>query len=81
MHRFLMRLLLVAMTCARPPSAPADAPKLTAEQKLKELIRLIPGPDFPTGGLIVGRRGIHEAYVRGRGRVQVRAKAEIEPMK
>ncbi len=61
--------------------APADAPKLTAEQKLKELIRLIPGPDFPTGGIIVGRRGIHEAYIRGRGGVQVRAKAEIEPMK
>ena len=61
--------------------APADAPKLTPEQKLKELIRLIPGPDFPTGGSIVGRRGIHEAYVRGRGGVQVRAKAEIEPMK
>ena len=61
--------------------APADAPKPTAEQKLKELIRLIPGPDFPTGGMIVGRRGIHEAYIRGRGGVQVRAKAEIEPMK
>ena len=37
--------------------APADAPKLTREQKLRELIRLVPGPDFPTGGLIVGRRG------------------------
>jgi len=61
--------------------APADAPKLTPEQKLKELLRLIPGPDFPTGGTIVGRRGIHEAYIRGRGGVQVRAKAEIEPMK
>ncbi len=61
--------------------AAADAPKLTAEQKLKELIRLIPGPDFPTGGLIVGRRGIHEAYVRGRGGIQVRARAEIEPLK
>ncbi len=61
--------------------APADAPALTTEQKLKELIRLIPGPDFPTGGSIVGRRGIHEAYLRGRGGIQVRAKAEIEPMK
>ena len=61
--------------------APADAPALTTEQKLKELIRFIPGPDFPTGGLIVGRRGIHEAYLRGRGGIQVRAKAEIEPMK
>jgi DNA gyrase subunit A len=51
---------------------------LSREQKLKELIRLIPGPDFPTGGSIVGRRGIHEAYVSGRGAIQVRAKAEIE---
>ncbi len=58
-----------------------DAPPLSAEQKLRELIRLIPGPDFPTGGLIVGRRGIHEAYLRGRGGIQVRAKADIEPMK
>jgi DNA gyrase subunit A len=60
---------------------PADAPPLTVEQKLRELIRLIPGPDFPTGGLIVGRRGIHEAYLRGRGGIQVRAKAEIEQQK
>ncbi|MGE3176052.1 MAG: DNA gyrase subunit A [Vicinamibacterales bacterium] len=61
--------------------APADAPPLTSEQKLRELIRLIPGPDFPTGGIIVGRRGIHEAYLRGRGAIQVRAKAEIEQLK
>ena len=55
--------------------------ELSREQKLKELIRLIPGPDFPTGGMIVGRRGIHEAYVSGRGGIQVRAKAEIETTK
>ena len=54
---------------------------LSREQKLKELIRLIPGPDFPTGGMIVGRRGIHEAYVSGRGSIQVRAKAEVETTK
>ncbi len=53
----------------------------TREQKLKELIRLIPGPDFPTGGAVVGRRGIHEAYITGRGGIQVRAKAEIEQTK
>jgi len=53
----------------------------TREQKLKELIRLIPGPDFPTGGLIVGKRGIHEAYLTGRGSIQVRAKTEIETTK
>ena len=51
------------------------------EQKLKELIRLIPGPDFPTGGMIVGKRGIHEASLTGRGSIQVRARTEIEAMK
>jgi DNA gyrase subunit A len=55
--------------------------QLSREHKLKELIRLIPGPDFPTGGLIVGRRGIHEAYVSGRGGIQVRAKVEVETTK
>jgi DNA gyrase subunit A len=59
----------------------APSVRLSREQKLKELIRLIPGPDFPTGGSIVGRRGIHEAYVTGRGSIQVRAKAEIETTK
>ncbi len=61
--------------------APPDAPRLTREQKLRELIRLVPGPDFPTGGLIIGRRGIHEAYLTGRGGIQVRARAEIEQTK
>ena len=51
------------------------------EAKLKELIRLIPGPDFPTGGLVVGRRGILDAYIHGRGGIQVRAKVEIETTK
>src|SRR5918994_2120393 len=58
-----------------------DAPTYTREQKLKELIKLIPGPDFPTGGQIVGRRGIHEAFLTGRGSIQVRAKTEIETTK
>src|SRR5262245_41124392 len=61
-----------------PGAQGAPGATLSREQKLKELIRLIPGPDFPTGGLIVGRRGIHEAYVSGRGGIQVRAKAEVE---
>src|SRR5689334_20656263 len=59
------------------PDGGNEAP-LRREEKLKELIKLIPGPDFPTGGIIVGRRGIHEAYVTGRGGIQVRAKAEVE---
>ena len=59
----------------------AANPRLSREQRLKELIRIIPGPDFPTGGIIVGRAGSHEAYVTGRGNVQVRARAEIETTK
>jgi DNA gyrase subunit A len=51
------------------------------EEKLKNLIRLIPGPDFPTGGQIVGKRGIHEAFLTGRGSIQVRAKTELETTK
>ena len=58
-----------------------DSAVYSKEQKLKELIRLIPGPDFPTGGIIVGKRGIHEASLTGRGSIQVRAKTEIEAMK
>ncbi len=42
------------------------------------LIRIIPGPDFPTAGIINGSAGIHEAYRTGRGRVLVRARCEIE---
>ena len=54
----------------------SSAATYTRDQKLKELIKLIPGPDFPTGGMIVGKRGIHEAYVTGRGSIQVRARTE-----
>jgi DNA gyrase subunit A len=54
---------------------------LTKEQRLRGLIERIPGPDFPTGGLIVGRSGIHEAYLTGRGAIQIRAKAEIEQIR
>ncbi|HEX2912613.1 MAG TPA: DNA gyrase subunit A [Chloroflexia bacterium] len=43
-----------------------------------ELIEHLPGPDFPTGGIILGRDGIKEAYSTGRGRIIVRAKAHIE---
>jgi DNA gyrase subunit A len=46
-----------------------------------ELIRLIPGPDFPTGGAIHGTAGIQQAYHTGKGVIQIRAKAEIEVLK
>ena len=45
------------------------------------LMRHIKGPDFPTGGIILGRAGIREAYDTGRGRVRVQARAHVEPLK
>jgi len=45
------------------------------------LMRHIKGPDFPTGGIIVGRQGIRDAYETGRGRIVVRARAHIEPLR
>jgi DNA gyrase subunit A len=46
--------------------------------EVKELMRSVKGPDFPTGGAIVGRQGIQDAYTTGRGLLKVRAKAHIE---
>ena len=48
------------------------------EVSFDELIRLLPGPDFPTSGIINGSRGIREAYETGRGRIHVRARVDIE---
>src|ERR1700740_428529 len=45
---------------------------------LKEVMKLVPGPDFPTGGYIAGRDGIEQAYKKGRGSFIMRAKASIE---
>ena len=47
---------------------------------LKEVMKLIPGPDFPTGGYIAGREGIEQAYKTGRGSFTMRAKASIEEL-
>jgi DNA gyrase subunit A len=54
-----------------------DRPSITT----KELIKIIKGPDFPTGGIIMGRRGIKEAYETGRGSIKVRGKAHVEQTK
>ena len=48
---------------------------------IEELLPIVAGPDFPTGGVILGRRGIEEAYRTGRGKIRVRAVTDIEPMK
>ncbi|EKB56539.1 DNA gyrase subunit A [Falseniella ignava] len=52
-------------------------PEITVE----ELMEYIPGPDFPTGGIVMGKAGIRKAYATGRGRIYVRAKVDIEPMR
>ncbi len=57
-----------------------DTPPTAAERQRK-LLELVPGPDFPTGGYIVGRAGVQQAYLTGRGTVIMRAKAEIEVSK
>ncbi len=48
---------------------------------VRELMKFIPGPDFPTGGTILGREGIYEAYTTGRGKILVRAVAHTETSK
>ena len=50
------------------------------ECEVDELMNFVKGPDFPTGGVILGRRGIYDAYHTGRGRIIVRAKTHIEDM-
>src|SRR5215212_9879195 len=57
------------------------ATRLTAADKLRHLIRLIPAPDFPTAGQIVGRHGAVQAYMTGRGSILMRAKSEFEANK
>ena len=76
--------IAVGMACSMAPHnlrevgkgiiAVLENPDIT----LPELLQIIPGPDFPTGGIICGQRGIVEGYLSGRGRVVVRAKIHRE---
>ncbi len=54
-----------------------DNPKITDEK----LLEMVPGPDFPTGGIIIGTNGIKQAYKTGKGRVIIRGKARVEEIK
>ncbi len=54
--------------------------QLQRETSVEELMEIIKGPDFPTGGVIMGKSGIRSAYGTGRGKIRVRAVSEIEPM-
>ena len=79
--------IAVGMATNIPPHNPTEIIDATlaliAEPAttLEELMQSVPGPDFPTGGLILGRAGIRSAFEGGRGSVVVRAKAAIEEMK
>ncbi|MCG6981853.1 MAG: DNA gyrase subunit A, partial [Deltaproteobacteria bacterium] len=76
--------IAVGMACNIPPHnlseiidgliAVIDDP----QTDLQKLLSIIPGPDFPTGGLIYGSAGISEAYATGKGLIKVRARVEIE---
>ena len=58
-------------------TAYVDNPDITIE----DLIRIVPGPDFPTGGLILGYGGAKNAYLTGRGSIMMRAKCTIEEIR
>ena len=60
--------------CCDAICAYIDNPEITTD----ELMQYIKGPDFPTGGIVMGKSGIREAYETGRGRVVIRSKTEIE---
>lgn len=76
--------IAVGMACSMAPHhlgeicdgilAVLDNPQI----ELPDLMQIVPGPDFPTGGIICGRRGIAEGYATGRGRITVRAKIHHE---
>ena len=50
------------------------------ETNIDDILKIVKGPDFPTGAMILGTRGIEEAYRTGRGKIRVRAVTDIEPM-
>src|SRR5688500_14954547 len=54
---------------------------VTCTEKQRKLIEAVQGPDFPTGGFIVGRQGIQQAYLTGRGSIVMRAKTDVEVSK
>jgi DNA gyrase subunit A len=76
--------IAVGMATNIPPHNPSEIIDATLAQiadpaiTLDELMKIVPGPDFPTGGIILGRAGIRSAFEGGRGSIIIRARAEIE---
>ena len=75
--------IAVGMATNIPPHNPGEVISAceayirNPEISIEELLEIVPGPDFPTGALIMGRGGIRDAYTTGRGSVMMRARAEI----
>ena len=80
-------VIAVGMATNIPPHNLAetiDAVKLmmdNPEVTTRELMEVLPGPDFPTGGLVMGKSGIHRAYETGKGSIVLRSRTEIETTK
>lgn len=75
--------IAVGMATSMPPHNLAEATKaaiklLKGENSIKKLMQVIPGPDFPGGGIITSTEGIKDAYTTGRGSFKVRARVSIE---
>jgi DNA gyrase subunit A len=79
--------IAVGMATNIPPHNPGEIIDATLaliaepDTTLDELMRIVPGPDFPTGGIIIGRSGIREAFETGRGSLTIRARAEFEELR
>jgi DNA gyrase subunit A len=78
--------IAVGMATNIPPHRLSEAVAATIayiddhEISVEALMRHMPGPDFPTGGIILGTKGIRDAYETGRGKVRLQARAHIEPL-
>ena len=79
--------IAVGMATNIPPHNPTEIIDATLalienpETALEELMKIVPGPDFPTGGIILGRSGIRNAFETGRGSIIIRARAEVETIR
>ncbi|MFT8664616.1 DNA gyrase subunit A [Acetobacter orientalis] len=79
--------IAVGMATNIPPHNPAEVIDATLaliekpDMELDDLLEYVPGPDFPTGGIILGRSGIRNAFATGRGAIIIRARAEVEEIR
>ena len=79
--------IAVGMATNIPPHNPSEIIDATLaliadpDISLDELMKIVPGPDFPTGGLIIGRSGIRSAFETGRGSIVIRSRVEIEEIR